>query len=171
VYATWEIATGVVTPRQLAKPIEALTVSPTGDTVLIFHSEAPGPDSDPLSPLYDSPALTMIDLNDFGTTPVKMPAPLAGYANSNNGRFGYFIMEDQPLLGVLDYAGLVADTVFLSSPAEYVGAIPDLDLEDGDEPPAWVSQLHDLGRITFFDSDDGAIQTITGFELNSEIED
>ena len=44
------------------------------------------------------------------------------------------------------------------------------DPTDGDSPQAWVSQEHDLGRISFFDPDEGTLETITGFELNSEIE-
>jgi hypothetical protein len=52
----------------------------------------------------------------------------------------------------------------------FVGVLPDLDIADGDEPKAWVSQEHPLGRISFFDPDDTSLETITGFELNSEIE-
>ena len=48
--------------------------------------------------------------------------------------------------------------------------LPDLTLGDNDEPPAWVSQDHPLGRISFFDPDDASLETLTGFELNSGIE-
>ncbi len=170
IYATWDIATGVVTARNLVKPIETISITPTGESVLIFHTLENGPTLSPDDELWDAPALTMIDLDDFGDSPVGMPGPLAGYANANNGLHGYFIMEDQPMLGVLDYGSLIADTVFLSSNPAYVGVLPDLDLEDGDEPPAWASQEHDLGRITFFDPDDYSSETITGFELNSQID-
>ena len=37
-------------------------------------------------------------------------------------------------------------------------------------PLHWVSQDHELGRISFYDADAGTIDTITGFELNSEID-
>jgi hypothetical protein len=33
-----------------------------------------------------------------------------------------------------------------------------------------VSQQHDLGRISFYDPDAGALDTLTGFELNAGIE-
>jgi hypothetical protein len=52
-----------------------------------------------------------------------------------------------------------------------VGVIPDLAPGDGDEPPAWVSQEHPLGRITFYDPDDASLETLTGFELNAAIEE
>jgi len=35
---------------------------------------------------------------------------------------------------------------------------------------AFASQEHDLGRISFYDTDTEALETITGFELNGEIE-
>jgi hypothetical protein len=52
----------------------------------------------------------------------------------------------------------------------FVGVLPDL-VADADAPPAWVSQEHALGRITFYDPDDATPRTITGFALNGEIED
>ena len=72
---------------------------------------------------------------------------------------------------MLDYQTLLYEEIPLKSAPVYVGVLPDLDDTDNDEPPAWVSQEHELGRITFYDSDDDSIETITGFELNSEIED
>ena len=39
-----------------------------------------------------------------------------------------------------------------------------------DEIKSFVSQEHDLGRLSFFDTDEDQLQTITGFELNSAIE-
>jgi hypothetical protein len=52
-----------------------------------------------------------------------------------------------------------------------VGSLPDATPNDGDVPYAWVSQEHELGRISFYDPDDGAFETLTGFELNAAIED
>jgi len=53
----------------------------------------------------------------------------------------------------------------------WVGVMPDLDPTDGMEPPAWVSQQHPLGRISFYDADADVLETLTGFELNAAIED
>ena len=36
---------------------------------------------------------------------------------------------------------------------------------------AYASQAHELGRLSFYDADADTVQTITGFELNSSIED
>ena len=63
----------------------------------------------------------------------------------------------------LDYDTLLYDEIDLKSQPEHVGVLPDTSY-------AWVSQEHDLGRISFYDADNDALETITGFELNSEIE-
>ena len=80
-------------------------------------------------------------------------------------------MEGIKLLAQGDYETLLYDQIDLKSTPVYVGVLPDLDPDDSDTPPAWVSQEHALGRLTFYDPDDGSTETITGFELNSRIED
>jgi WD40 repeat protein len=170
-YASWNVNTGEIELRSLIKPVSGLSITPTGDTMLAFHTKADINNPDISSPFYNSWALTMVNLDDFRSNPLKLPAKVAGYAHSTNGSKGYFIMDNEPFLEVLDYQSLLYDEVRLKSSPVFVGVLPDLDDTDGDEPPAWVSQEHELGRITFYDSDDNSIETITGFELNSEIED
>ena len=78
-------------------------------------------------------------------------------------------MEGQPFLEVLDYVTLLPDEIPLKSDPVYVGVLPPLD-GSGEEPPAWVSQDHELGRISFYEPETGTLETITGFELNAAIE-
>jgi DNA-binding beta-propeller fold protein YncE len=170
VYATWDLATGEVTARALVKPIDTISITATGGAALIFHTLDNGPSLEPDDLLWDAPALTMIDLGDFTAAPVWMPAPVAGYAHSDDGRHAYFIMEDEAMIGVLDHEHASVETVYLPSDAVYIGVMSDADPTDDDEPPVWASQEHDLGRISFFDVDDASLETITGFELNSQIE-
>ena len=80
-------------------------------------------------------------------------------------------MEGVRLLAQVDYETLLYEQIDLKSKPVYVGVLPDLELNDADQPPAWVSQEHELGRLTFYDPDDGSAETITGFELNSRIEE
>jgi hypothetical protein len=80
-------------------------------------------------------------------------------------------MDKQDFLEALDYDTLLYEQIPLKSDPVYVGVMPDLDSADGKEPAAWVSQQHPLGRISFYDPDDASFQTITGFELNSEVGD
>ena len=170
-YATWDLTSGEITLRSLVKPVETMAVTPTGESLLVFHTKEDAPDADSSSPFYGKWALTLIALSDFRQNPLALPAEPIGYANSNNGRFGYFVMDGQKYLEVLDYRTLLPEEIELRSDPVYVGVLPDLFPEDDDEPVAWASQEHELGRISFYDPDDGAVETITGFELNSEIEE
>ncbi|TNE88195.1 MAG: hypothetical protein EP330_16200 [Deltaproteobacteria bacterium] len=170
-YASWDLGSDTITLRSLVKPVANMAISPTGESMLVFHTLQDAPDADVTSPFYAHWALTLIDLTDHRSNPLRLPGEPIGYANSLGGERGYFIMEGQPYLEVLRYDSLLYDEIALRSAPRFVGVLPDLDVSDGDVPPAWVSQEHELGRITFYDADDGTAETITGFELNSQIED
>jgi DNA-binding beta-propeller fold protein YncE len=170
-YAVWDLATDKVQVRRLVKPVRSVGITPTGDAMMVLHTKTDAPDADPKSPFFGSWALTMVSLEDFRTNPLKLPAEPIGFANSNNGRSGYFVMKGEPRLAVIDYATLRPTEIRLKSEPVFIGVLPDLNPNDDDEPAAWVSQEHHLGRISFFDPDAGSLETITGFELNSQIED
>lgn len=169
-YATWDLASDDITLRRLPKPVSGIAVTPTGDSLMAIHTVADAPDASP-GPFSGEYALSLIDLADFRPNTIILPNEARGYVNSLSGERGYLIYESEPLLTVLDYRTLIASDVSLRSNPVWVGVIPDLAPEDGDEPPAWVSQEHPLGRITFFDPDDSRVETLTGFELNAAIED
>ncbi len=165
-YGVWDRSTGEVVVNQLVKPVAGIGVSPTGGTALIFHTLDNG-DIDPDSVFYDQPALTMIDLDDFFPNPIQLTAEPTAYANAADGETGYFIMDGAPYLGVLDYSTLLHDTLPLPSDPVYLGTLPDTNT-------AYISQEHELGRISFYNPDAGpdetTLQTVTGFELNSQID-
>ncbi len=162
-YASWELATDEITVRSLVKPVRAIGLSPTGETALVFHPKDNG-DTPSTSAFYNHWALTMIDLtDDFFANPLLLPDEPIGFAHSDDGERGYFIMEDQPWLEVLEYQTLLYEDIALKSNPVHVGVVPESTL-------AWASQEHDLGRLSFYDPDSGDLQTITGFELNSGIE-
>jgi hypothetical protein len=167
-FGVWDVGTLSVVERAVVKPIQSVAINPTGETLLVFHTETDGADTEPL--FEGSWALTLVSLADFRSNPLLLPAEPLGFANSTTGELGYFAMHGEPLLEVLDYATLLHEEIELRSLPSFVGVLPDLVPDDGDEPPAWVSQQHDLGRISFFDPDEASLETLTGFELNSEIE-
>jgi DNA-binding beta-propeller fold protein YncE len=170
-YASWVRSDDEVKLRALVKPVSNVTITPTGGSMLVAHTKKNAPDADTSSPFFGEHALTMIDLSDHRANPLKLPAAVEGWANSTNGKYGYFIMKDELYLEVLHYDSLIYDQITLGSVPVHVGAFPDLTPDDDDEPAMWVSQEHELGRITFFDPDDESLKTITGFELNSQIEE
>jgi len=167
-FATWDLDTDEVRTRALIKPVTGMAITPTGESMLAFHTEEDAPDAEP-SPFTDSWALSIFALDDFRSNPLKLPAEPTGYANARDGKRGYFIMEGQPYLEVLDYVTLLPEEIELKSEPVYVGVLPPLE-GSTDEPPAWVSQDHPLGRISFFEPATETLETITGFELNSAIE-
>ncbi len=169
-YATWDLTTDQIQVRSLVKPVAGVAVTPTGGSLMVFHTQQDAPDADP-SPFTGKWALSLIDLGDFRANPLLLPAEPIGFANATSGERGYLILDGTDSLAVLDYRTLLADEIRLRSHPVFVGVLPDLAPADGDEPPAWVSQEHPLGRISFYDPDDGSVETLTGFELNAQIED
>ena len=167
-YAVWDVATGTIRERDLVKPVAGVAINPTGEALLIFHPKTDGPDTQPL--FSNAWAITLVDLDDLRTNPLRLPAEPTSYANGTDGTWGFFIMEDEPFLEVLDYRTLLHEEYALRSVPEFLGVLPDLTPDDDDAPAAWVSQEHPLGRLSFYDPDDQTIETLTGFELNSEIE-
>ena len=167
-FGVWTVGTDVVTERSVVKPISSVAVNPTGDTALFFHTETDGPNTEPL--FAGSYALTLVSLADYRSNPLLLPAEPLGYAHSTSGDLGYFAMFGEPLLEMLNYSTLLHEEIGLRSLPSFVGVLPDRAPDDGDEPPAWVSQEYELGRISFYDPDDASLETLTGFELNSEIE-
>ena len=167
-YGVWDIDQGEVRVRDLVKPVDGMAISPTGESLLIFHTYQDGADTEPL--FSKSWALTLVEMSSLRENPLLLPDEITAYANSTDGRFGFFVMRFQPYLEVLDYNNLLHTEYELRSQPVFLGVLPDLVPDDGDGPPAWVSQEHELGRISFYDPDDQSIETLTGFELNSEVE-
>lgn len=168
-YALWDPLTDEIEERALVKPVSSVGVSPDGHTLLVFHPTTDGPLTNEL--FRGKPALTLVDLDDFRTNPLLLPALPLAYTSSASGALGYLVTMDQNFLEVLDYDTLLHEQIPLPSPPVFLGVLPDLTPADADEPPAWVSQEYVLGRITFWDPDDRVPDTLTGFELNSRIEE
>jgi DNA-binding beta-propeller fold protein YncE len=172
-YGIWDRATDTITQRSLVKPVSGVAITPTGESLLVFHpsTDAPG-SSTSNNPFHGHFALTMISLLDPNlANPLRLDAEPIGYGNSASGDRGFFIMDGVKSLVELDYRTLLHENIQLSSVPVYVGVLPDLTPGDDTEPKAWASQQHDLGRISFYDPNQGSLETITGFELNSQIEE
>jgi DNA-binding beta-propeller fold protein YncE len=162
-FTTWDVVEDEFTIRGLEKPVKSVKVSPDGGTLTIFHPKTNAEDADPNSVFKDKDALTMVDLDDFRSNALLLPKEPSAFVNSHDGRFGYFIMEGSPYLEVLLYDALLYDEIKLKSDPVHVGVLPE-------STYAYVNQEHDLGRLSFYEPDEGVVKTITGFELNSGIE-
>lgn len=162
-YALWEVATGALEERSLVKPVRTIGASPSGGSLLVFHTLEDAADADPGSPFAGEWALTMLNLGDGRSNPLLLPAEPTAYAVTDDGDYGFFFMEGHELLEVLPFDTLLPEEISLPSLPVWLGALPGTDT-------AFVSQEHDLGRISFYEAGAGALDTLTGFELNSEIE-
>ncbi|NCG20366.1 MAG: hypothetical protein GWP91_15260 [Rhodobacterales bacterium] len=169
-YAVWDRGTDEISLHGLIKPVSNVMITPDGSSMLVVHTLSDTPDADVFGPFFGHWALTTVDLTDLRSNPLQLPAQPIGFANSTSGEAGYFIMDGENYLERIDYLTLLHDEITLKSPPVYVGVLPDADPTDGVESYAWVSQEHDLGRISFYDPSTSELETITGFELNSEIE-
>ena len=170
-YATWNLDNDDIQLRPLVKPVDQLTMTPTGGSMLVVHTLEDNADGTTPEAYREAHAVSLIDLDDQRANTLRLQAEPSGYANATDGNHGYLVMEGQPYFEVLDYRTLIFDELELRSDPVWIGVLPDLDPDDGAEPPAWISQEHELGRLSFYDPDDGTTETITGFELNSQIED
>ena len=162
----WNRVEDTMTSRRLEKPVEAVAISPDGESALIIHTleDTPG-ENDIFTNRY---ALTVVDLNTWLTNPVALQSRPLRWTTSNDGRYSLFIMENNRNVGVIDYATRLVDDLLVPSQPVHIGMMP---LEEEPENAlGWVSQEHNLGRISFIEPYDLSIETVTGFELNSAID-
>jgi len=162
-FATWDTATDLITEHSLVKPVKSMAVSPTGGSLLVFHTEADADGADATSPFYGEWALTLVDLDDFRQNPILLPAEPSGYSTSTDGKYGFYLLEGYKFLEVLDFQTMLPEEITLKSAPVFVGTLPETDI-------AFASQEHELGRISFFTADAGTLDTVTGFELNAQID-
>jgi DNA-binding beta-propeller fold protein YncE len=162
----WDRTTDTLTTRRLEKPVEAVAISPDGGSALIIHTleDAPG-ENDIFTSRY---ALTVVDLSTWLTNPVGLQSRPIRWTTSNDGRYSMFIMENNRNVGVVDYATRLVDDLLVPSQPVHIGMMP---LEaDPQDALGWVSQEHELGRISFIEPYSLSVETVTGFELNSNID-
>jgi DNA-binding beta-propeller fold protein YncE len=162
----WDVTTGVMVERRLEKPVDSVAISPDGASALIIHTLGDAPDEDDL--FTNNYALTVVDLNTWLTNPVVLASKPLRWTTSNDGRYSLFVMENNRNVGVIDYRTRLVDDVLVPSIPVYIGIMP-LETEPEDAV-GWVSQQHELGRLSFVKPFDLSVQTVTGFELNSEID-
>lgn len=158
----WSRDADDIVVRGLVKPVSNIGVSPTGETAVVFHPAENG-DTPSTSQFYNHFALSLVDLSDYFTSAYQLAAEPDSFASTPDGNIGFYTMKNQPYLELLDYRTFVPSEVRLPSNPVHLGTLPETNT-------AFVSQEHGLGRISFFDTDEAVLQTITGFELNAAIE-
>jgi DNA-binding beta-propeller fold protein YncE len=162
----WDLATGAMEVHGLVKPVDNVSISPDGRSALVLHALWDAEDGDPL--FAGRHALTVVDLQSWLMNPVQLAAQPKDWTTSEDGRYSLFIMEGNRNVGVVDYATRLVDDLIVPSQPVFLGIMPGADSVE--ETLGWVSQEHELGRISFVHPWEGAVETVTGFELNSDID-
>jgi hypothetical protein len=161
----WDITTDELNIRRVEKPVDAVSLSPDGRSALLLHSLADVEGEDDI--YTDNYALSVVDLDTRLINAVLLEAEPTSWTTSTDGRYSMFMMESNRNVGVIDYRTRLVDDIYVPSMPAFVGFMPTL---DDTAPLGWISQEHELGRISFVEPASLDIQTITGFELNSAIE-
>lgn len=165
-FASWDLTAedpaSSITSYSSVKPLSGVRISPTGNTAMLLHDDSNG-DTPSSSVFYNEYALTLLSLTDFFANPIRLPGEPDESATTEDGELGFLIMKDQPWLLQLNFETLIHESISLKSIAEHIGVIPD-------SQQVYISQNHELGRISFYEPSTGDMQTVTGFELNSGIE-
>ncbi len=161
--AIWDVDGGGFDERTLVKPVASIGLSPTGDTAIVFHTKTDVADADPKDPFYGNWAVTLMETDGLGENRLLLPSEPTGYTVTDDNEWGYFILDGMQLLEACSFETLIPDQVSLASVPVFVGTLPG-------HNAAWVSQKHDLGRLSFYDPSARTLDTLTGFELNSDIE-
>jgi len=157
----------------MQKAVRMVGFDPTGGKLIVVHSRAPGDPADAtnfddyidrssgysaidVATGFAKLEITDVDPGEFTFAPT---APRA-YVTLDGGDADGAVAAVQTI--ALDTG--VVHTIELGSPPDAIGVLPDAD-------KVYVSQRHPLGRVSFIDVATGAIQTLTGFDLNSQIID
>jgi hypothetical protein len=155
---------------RMRKAVRAVAFAPDGRTALIVHTSIGG---DPAQAGLDLE--TQIDrsfgytLFDTATRFAKLQltsADVGPFAIVPDGSHAFVLLRNDARSVAeaqrVSLRSFVIDTVALGSPPLSVGAVPGT-------ARAFIGQDHPEGRITFVDWNSGALQSVTGFELNSRV--
>jgi len=164
------VGTEAPTVIRLRKTVRAVAFSPDGRAALIVHGRTtgdPGEAGIDLETRIDrSYGFTLVDTATRFAKLQLTPAEVGPLALSANGNYAFVVLRDDAtrvsLVERILLRSFEVQDIPLGSPPTSVGSI-------SATQRAFVGQDHPEGRITFIDEATGALQSVTGFELNSRI--
>ncbi len=159
-FSLWDLATDEITLYELVKPVQRVAMGSfeSYQVVTFIHD---GSADSPVEAFAQEEAVSQFYLEDDLVVPTLFEAPVKGLAESSAGLYQFMILEDDLHVVVVDYATKQLQAVMVQSQPAFVGALT------GTET-AFVSQEHELGRMSFVDPETLTVSTITGFELNAQ---
>lgn len=157
----------------LQKAVRSVGIAPDGATAIVIAAKAPG---DPAT----APTIDELIARSFGYSLLDLatgfaklqltPVDPGPFVYSPDGATAYVALDGgdavtatRALQVVAARTGVVR-ALALGSPPSAVGIVPSAQ-------QAFVSQRHPQGRMSFVALSTGAVRTVTGFDLNSQIVD
>jgi len=165
-----DLASNDVSTYPVRNQIRSVAVAPTSETAVVVHEkqEGPPPDDSTLEVFQHSHGLTLFDIGTGYRRPVALRGDPAGMVMTTNSQgtpllFAMLQPDDNGTRGVtrIDLSSYRTDFETLPRRPNQIGRVAG---------KIFVSQESEVGRITFFDVDSGERQTVSGYELNAEIE-
>jgi DNA-binding beta-propeller fold protein YncE len=154
----------------LRKTVRAVAYAPDSRTALVLHRVSTGDPNErgiPLQTMLDrTPGYSMVEPTARFVKLQLTRADLGPFAIVPGGSHAFLLQRDdmRAIADVdrVDLRSFVVTTTNLGSPPSSVGAVPAA-------RRVFVGQQHPEGRISFIDWESGALQSVTGFELNARI--
>jgi hypothetical protein len=157
-------------PVRLKKGVRAVAVSPDSRTALVVHTRE---DGDPRAPGIDVEAsidrsygYSVVDLGSAFAKLQLTPAPVGELAITPDATRAFVLLRDDAasirVAQRIALGSFIVDDFPLGSPPLAIAALPD-------SKRMFVSQVHPEGRISFIHWESGAVESVTGFELNGRI--
>jgi DNA-binding beta-propeller fold protein YncE len=165
-----ELTAATLRPIRLQKTVRAVAYGPTGARAVVLHrtSGAAALPTLPLDAFVDaSQAFSVVDLGAAVARLQLVDHAPGDIAFSPGGARLYVLLPDPlgvaPAVADVDLLTLMGVERPLASPPIAIQPVPAAG-------KVAVSQEHPTGRITFFDVESGASETLTGFELGGLVD-
>jgi hypothetical protein len=174
--ARLDLGTNRVTyyPGVVQKLIQAVGIAPDGKSAVVVHR--PDLNSTATDPYDRAVAADQgYSMFDMASTTAQLRrtsgVPVSAFAFLPQGGWASVALRDDShtvySIDAIDLSRLLIGNVGLASPPDFIGALPP---SPGEDPKVWITQAFSGGRVSFLDLPNQSLQTVTGFELNSLIQ-
>jgi hypothetical protein len=154
-------------PVTLKKAVRSVAIAPDGKTAIVVHTKAPGhpgePGLDVDAQIDRAYGYTIVNLASGFAKLQITPAEVSSLALTPDGARGFVLVRDPRLVQRIALASFIVDEFPLGSPPLALAVLGEA------VKRVFVSQEHPEGRISFINWETGAVESVTGFELNGRI--
>lgn len=152
----WKISSAV-----LERPIQSVATvdgeEGIAETAVVMHEKVTvGTEEKPFG-------YTLVTLPGLMTKLQQIPTEAGQLLLTPDGAFGFLLLPSSNAVDKMDLDSLIVNTLPLSSPPTAAGYAASTD-------KVFVAQNHTAGRMTFLGVSDDSMKTVTGYNLNDEIE-